>query len=52
MRAHPSQIAEDSFFLAMPPEVFAMAFGTESFIEHGSNHQLGPVVVDLLPGLG
>jgi LmbE family N-acetylglucosaminyl deacetylase len=32
MRAHASQIAEDSFFLAMPAEGFAMAFGTEWFI--------------------
>ena len=36
MRAHPSQIAEDSFFLALPDEVFAMAFGTEWFIRVGA----------------
>ncbi len=32
MAAHASQIDESSFFLAMPPEVFEMAFGTEWFI--------------------
>ena len=32
MKAHASQIAPDSFFLAMPSEVFALAFGTEWFI--------------------
>jgi len=32
MAAHPSQIAEDSFFLALPPDAFAAAFGTEWFI--------------------
>ena len=36
MRAHESQIAPDSFFLAMPDEPFALAFGTEWFIEHGA----------------
>jgi LmbE family N-acetylglucosaminyl deacetylase len=35
MRAHASQIAEQSFFLAMPDEVFARAFGTEWFTERG-----------------
>lgn len=35
MRAHASQIAEDSMFLAMPDEAFAAAFGTEWFIRHG-----------------
>jgi LmbE family N-acetylglucosaminyl deacetylase len=32
MEAHASQIAPDSFFLAMPQDAFAMAFGTEWFI--------------------
>jgi LmbE family N-acetylglucosaminyl deacetylase len=32
---HRSQITDSSFFLQMPPEVFAMAFGTEWFIEPG-----------------
>lgn len=35
MRAHASQIADDSFFLALPEEAFAAAFGTEWFIRHG-----------------
>lgn len=33
MRAHASQISEQSFFLAMPDPVFEQAFGTESFID-------------------
>lgn len=32
MAAHASQIAEESFFLAMPPDVFAAAFGSEWYI--------------------
>ena len=32
MAAHASQIDDDSFFLQMPAEVFAMAFGSEWFI--------------------
>ncbi len=32
MAAHPSQIGDESFFLALPPEAFAMVFGTEWFI--------------------
>jgi LmbE family N-acetylglucosaminyl deacetylase len=35
MTAHRSQIAADSFFLQLPAEAFAGAFGTEWFIEHG-----------------
>ncbi len=35
MAAHASQISEESFFLAMPPEQFAMAFGEEDFILFG-----------------
>ena len=37
MRAHASQIPEDSFFLAMPDEAFGAAFGTEWFIRHGAH---------------
>ena len=47
MRAHASQIAEDSFFLALPDEGFAMAFGTEWFIRAG--HGPGVTETDLLP---
>jgi LmbE family N-acetylglucosaminyl deacetylase len=32
---HRSQITDTSFFLQMPEEVFAVAFGTEWYIEHG-----------------
>jgi len=35
MAAHASQIAETSFFLAMPPEVFEQAWGTEWYIRRG-----------------
>ena len=35
MRAHASQISEQSFFLAMPDEVFAQVFGIEWFIRRG-----------------
>jgi LmbE family N-acetylglucosaminyl deacetylase len=33
--AHRSQVSDSSFFLQMPPEMFAQAFGREWFIEHG-----------------
>ena len=33
IRAHASQIPEDSFFLAMPDEAFAMAFGAEWYVD-------------------
>ena len=33
--AHASQIPDDSFFLTMPPDMFALAFGTECFIKVG-----------------
>jgi LmbE family N-acetylglucosaminyl deacetylase len=36
MRAHASQIGKQSFFLAMPDEAFAVAFGTEYFIRVGA----------------
>ncbi len=32
--AHASQVRDSSFFLEMPDELFAMAFGREWFIEH------------------
>ena len=35
MRCHASQITDSSFFLQMPDEVFASAFGTEWFIKRG-----------------
>jgi LmbE family N-acetylglucosaminyl deacetylase len=36
MAAHASQISESSFFLTMPREFFARAFGTEWFIRRGA----------------
>lgn len=35
MQAHASQIDEQSFFLQMPPDAFAHAFGTEWYIRDG-----------------
>lgn len=35
LSAHSSQISDTSFFMAMPIDTFADAFGTEWFIEHG-----------------
>ncbi|RJQ86821.1 PIG-L family deacetylase [Amycolatopsis panacis] len=49
MRAHASQIAEESFFLAMPDEIFQQAFGTEWFIRPG--HGPGITEKDLMAGL-
>lgn len=36
MRAHASQISETSFFLSMPDEAFAAAFGEEWYIRTGA----------------
>jgi LmbE family N-acetylglucosaminyl deacetylase len=36
MRAHASQIADSSFFLSMPDEVFGLVWGTEWYIHVGS----------------
>ncbi len=36
MGAHASQIGDDSFFMMMPPEVFAEAFGTEWYVRPGT----------------
>jgi LmbE family N-acetylglucosaminyl deacetylase len=49
MRAHASQISEQSFFLAMPDDAFAYAFGTEWFIREGQGP--GITETDLLAGL-
>jgi len=37
MEAHGSQISETSFFLTMPPEVFAAVWGTEWYIRVGAD---------------
>lgn len=34
IRAHASQVSDSSFFVSMPDEFFAQAFGREWFIEH------------------
>jgi LmbE family N-acetylglucosaminyl deacetylase len=49
MRAHASQISEQSFFLSMPDEAFAQAFGIEWFIREGQGP--GITETDLLAGL-
>jgi LmbE family N-acetylglucosaminyl deacetylase len=49
MRAHASQISEESFFLAMPNDAFRVAFGTEWFIRDGQGP--GITETDLLAGL-
>ena len=48
MRAHASQIAEDSFFLAMPDEAFAMGFGAEWYVDPDRSRAGGPQRDDLL----
>jgi LmbE family N-acetylglucosaminyl deacetylase len=48
MLAHQSQIAPDSFFLAMPEERFAVAFGTEWYWKLGATRADGsPFGTDL-----
>jgi LmbE family N-acetylglucosaminyl deacetylase len=49
MRAHASQISEQSFFLALPDEAFRQTFGTEWFIRTGQGP--GITETDLLAGL-
>lgn len=49
MRAHASQIAEQSFFLALPEEAFTDLWGTEWFIREGQGP--GITETDLLEGL-
>jgi LmbE family N-acetylglucosaminyl deacetylase len=49
MRAHASQISEQSFFLGLPDEAFRLAFGTEWFIRDGQGP--GITETDLLAGL-
>ena len=48
MRAHPSQIPDDSWFLTLPIEVFTTAFGVESFIEVGSTREPGAPMIESL----
>ena len=52
MRAHASQIAETSWFLAMPDVVFEQAFGKEWFIRRGATRAPdGEWETDLFAGL-
>ena len=48
IRAHASQIAEDSFFLAMPDAAFAMAFGREWFVNPACTNEGQPQSHSLL----
>ncbi|MEL7206993.1 MAG: PIG-L family deacetylase [Actinomycetota bacterium] len=53
MAAHRSQIGPDTFFLSMPDELFAQAFGREWFNVPGRvSNGAGPATVETLPGLG
>ncbi len=52
MLAHASQIGEDSFFMTMPEEMFARAFGTEWFVQLGVTRAPdAPFGGDLFAGL-
>ena len=48
---HRSQVAPDSFFLAMSDDAFAKFFGIESFALPGVRDTGGPTTVTMLPGL-
>ena len=51
MRAHRSQIADSHFFLAMPDDAFAGAFGIEWFIRRGDTRAAdAPFGPDLFVG--
>ncbi len=51
MKVHKSQISEQSFFLALPDEMFANMFANEWFAIPGKTKTGGPMEVELLPGL-
>jgi N-acetyl-1-D-myo-inositol-2-amino-2-deoxy-alpha-D-glucopyranoside deacetylase len=52
LRAHRSQVGEDSFFLNMPEEMNLLAFGTETFVRHRSDVAVpAGVEDDLFAGL-
>ncbi|MBW3668430.1 MAG: PIG-L family deacetylase [Actinobacteria bacterium] len=50
MAAHASQIAETSFFLAMPPPAFAAVWGLEAYVLRGAAP--GTAETSLFEGLG
>lgn len=47
MAVHASQIDDESFFMAMPPEVFKGAFGTEWYIAQGHSRDDGDFATSL-----
>jgi LmbE family N-acetylglucosaminyl deacetylase len=52
MMAHASQIGDDSFFLKMPADIFAVAFGTEWYTKLGEVRGAGePFGTDLFEGV-
>jgi LmbE family N-acetylglucosaminyl deacetylase len=52
MQAHASQIGPDSFFMKMPDAIYAMAFGTEWFVDLAHPRAAGaPFATDLLADL-
>lgn len=52
MQAHASQIGPDAFFLRLPAEAFAGAFGIEWYIAEGASRPVGaPMATDLLADL-
>jgi N-acetyl-1-D-myo-inositol-2-amino-2-deoxy-alpha-D-glucopyranoside deacetylase len=52
LRAHRSQLGEESFFLNVPDDLADRVFGTEWFIRHRSSVATADVESDLLAGLG
>ncbi len=52
LRAHRSQLGPESFFLNLPEELTAMAFGVETFVRHRSDVAVpGGIEDDLFAGL-
>ncbi len=49
MRAHASQISDQSFFLSLPDDAFRRAFGTEWFIHRGVPTPVAVPETSLLP---
>jgi LmbE family N-acetylglucosaminyl deacetylase len=49
MRAHASQISEQSFFLSMPDDAFVAAFGTEWYIHRGVETPVTEWETSILP---
>jgi LmbE family N-acetylglucosaminyl deacetylase len=49
MRAHASQINEQSFFLSMPDEVFEVMWGTEWYIHRGVTTPVAEYETSLVP---